>query len=106
MNLKGIVIVSVTLCVAGVLLPACPRVSNDCAPTATRCDGDLALICNGAAQWTIAQDCTQVAEQSGGSWVCCAVPPDAGSPENGDPGPDHLCVPSNVCAALSDGGAL
>ena len=73
MNLSRILIPAVLLGAAGVLLPMCLSPADGCVPTTTRCNGQQAEVCDGATRWTVTQDCTQIAAQSGGSWSCCAL---------------------------------
>ena len=105
MKLKRVIIASAVLCAAGALLPMCLPPADGCIPTATRCEGDQAEVCDGDTRWTVLEYCSDVAAQSGGSWTCCAVPSDAGVAEDGGPGPDHICVPSDLCTTVPDGGA-
>jgi hypothetical protein len=97
MKLSRILIPTAALCAAAMLLPMCLPPPTGCVPTATRCDGQQAEVCDGANRWTVTQDCDQIAAQSGGSWTCCAIPSDAGVAPDGGPGPDHVCVPSSQC---------
>jgi hypothetical protein len=81
----------------GLLAPMCLPPPDGCTPTATRCNGQVAEVCDGATRWSKVMDCAQVAAQSGGAWVCCAVMPDAGTAPDAGIVPDHVCVPKSEC---------
>ena len=50
------------------LLAGCPK--PQCEIGQTRCDGEVAEICDSALQWSYLADCALVSEQSPGDWVC------------------------------------
>lgn len=79
----------------GLLLPRCLPPPDGCTPLKTRCNGHVAEICDGEQRWGSYMDCDQTAAQSGGSWVCCVPPNDAGAAQ-------ATCLPTNQCPA---GGA-
>jgi hypothetical protein len=78
---------------AALLLPMCLPPPDGCTPLATRCNGERAEICDGATRWSLVMDCAEVAAQSGGDWVCCALgPADAGASA------EHTCLPPTECS--------
>jgi hypothetical protein len=70
--------------------PSCLPPPDGCTPTATRCVGQRAEICDGATRWSLDMDCSEVSAQSGGSWVCCAF-------DAGDGLTEHTCLPAADC---------
>jgi len=66
------------------LLAGCPH--PVCSTLATRCDGPARVeVCAADGQWQLVADCSTVALQSGGEWLCAPVE---------DEGEElHACVP-------------
>ena len=98
MNMLRNLAAGIALCAAGLLASTCLPPPDGCVPTATRCNGQRAEICDGATRWSLVMDCTEVGAQSGGSWVCCDVTPDAGAVTDAGVSQEHICLPANQCA--------
>lgn len=75
------------------------RASDNCDPTATRCAGNVAEICDADRNWQPQLDCDQVSQQSSAPFTCQFVS------EQTEDGPveGHTCMPANVGGAA--GGA-
>lgn len=63
---------------------------DGCTPLATRCNANVAEICDDNERWGMYLDCNEVAAQSGGTWVCCAPAGDAGAA-------GATCLPAGTC---------
>lgn len=76
------------------------RPSDGCVPLSTRCDGNVAQLCDAEGSWQDTIDCDSVMGEGGAIFVCQFV-----SDTNSDGDViGHTCVPAP--AALTAGGAL
>jgi hypothetical protein len=73
--------IAITLLVlaAGCPAPVCPTL-------ATRCDGQVAQVCDADGQWQEVADCSTLWETSGGEWTC--------EPTTSDGVEVHACLPA------------
>lgn len=92
MNLLRSVAAAIAFCAAGLLPSTCLPRPDGCTPTSTRCNGQRAEVCDGAARWTLVMDCADVSARSGRTWSCCSFTPDGGSVA------EHLCLPAAQCS--------
>ena len=67
---------------------------DGCEPEETKCDGDMVMVCNSAADWEQEADCSEIEDFGVGiEWTCCVDPEDG----------VHACLPVEVCVSV-DGG--
>lgn len=69
------------LSLAGCPTPVCPTL-------ATRCDAQVAQVCDADGQWQEVADCADVARTSGGEWTC--------EPTTSDGVAVHSCLPAEA----------
>lgn len=75
------IILLATLSLAGCPTPVCPTL-------ATRCDGQVAQVCDADGQWQEVADCSRLWETSGGEWTC--------EPAISDGVEVHACLPAGA----------
>lgn len=46
------------------------RLHDGCHPFTSRCDGDVAQLCDPDADWIVVADCDAVSRQTGEPWEC------------------------------------
>ena len=82
---------------AALFLAQC-RPSDGCIPQATRCDGNVAQICDADQYWQDLADCDMVSSDAGVAFVCRFVS------ETNDDGEvvGHTCVPAVSPLAVGD----
>ena len=64
-------VIGIGIASAAVLILRCLPPASGCTPLATQCTGNVAEICDSEQRWGTYMDCTQIGQQSGGTWVCC-----------------------------------
>lgn len=74
---------------AALVLPGGCHLHDGCRPLASRCDGNVAQLCDPDGAWIVVADCEAVSRQTGEPWECVeSVPLD------GDAGVDGAtCLP-------------
>jgi hypothetical protein len=64
----------------------CPR----CPIGASRCANNMTEVCLSNGFWQRTADCAEVAQQSGGDWICC-------EPSSSNRLQGATCVPAQEC---------
>lgn len=95
---KLTLLVAALIAASGCRTPGDPR----CPVGETRCEGEVAQICDPGGRWQILLDCRRVAELNQAVFTCEPV-----VIEDGEVGrlPGHTCVLAGAGGATPDGGA-
>lgn len=59
-----------------------------CTPGESRCNGNIAEICDGNGLWVTNEDCSKVQAPYPTTWTCCYIAKHKG----------YTCMPQNVCS--------